>query len=94
LFRSVGQHSRKYAEIAELQWTGQTFFEEAKELAGLDHYEVRTYSAWHRHVTLSCAAMALLTALSANTHSKALFERSSAGRSSLEAFKKGRNLAV
>ena len=33
---------------------------EAKNEAGLDHYQVRRYRAWYRHVTLSMLAHAFL----------------------------------
>lgn len=32
----------------------------AKNEAGLDHYQVRRYQAWYRHITLSMAAAAFL----------------------------------
>lgn len=35
-------------------------FAEAKNEAGLDHYQVRKYRAWYRHVTLSMLAHAFL----------------------------------
>jgi len=43
-------------------------FAEAKNETGLDHYQVRRYRAWYRHVTLSMLAHAFLavTAAAAN----------------------------
>jgi SRSO17 transposase len=35
-------------------------FEQAKGEVGLDHYQVRQYTAWYRHVTLAMAAHAFL----------------------------------
>jgi SRSO17 transposase len=35
-------------------------FGEAKNETGLDHYQVRKYRAWYRHVTLSMLAHAFL----------------------------------
>ena len=32
----------------------------AKGQAGLDHYQVRTWTGWHRHVTLAMLALAFL----------------------------------
>ena len=32
----------------------------AKNETGLDHYQVRRYQAWYRHITLSMAAAAFL----------------------------------
>jgi SRSO17 transposase len=35
-------------------------FAEAKGQAGLDHYQVRRYRAWYRHITLAMLAHAFL----------------------------------
>ena len=35
-------------------------FAEAKNETGLDHYQVRLYAAWYRHITLSMLAHAFL----------------------------------
>ena len=37
-------------------------FAGAKNEAGLDHYQVRRYRAWYRHVTLAMLAHAFLAA--------------------------------
>jgi SRSO17 transposase len=36
-------------------------FESAKGELGLDHYEVRSWTGWHRHITLALWAHAFLT---------------------------------
>jgi len=46
--------------IAGRRWCIETAFEEAKSLVGLDHYEVRRWAGWHRHVTLVLLAYAAL----------------------------------
>ncbi|MDY3557328.1 hypothetical protein R5W24_006516 [Gemmata sp. JC717] len=38
-------------------------FETAKGTCGLDQYEVRSWARWHRHVTLSLWALAILAAV-------------------------------
>ncbi|WP_448188103.1 IS701 family transposase [Azospirillum sp. sgz301742] len=48
--------------IAGTRWTVESCFEAAKGEVGLDQYEVRTWTAWHRHVTLAMIALAFLTA--------------------------------
>ncbi|MFB9626101.1 hypothetical protein ACFFSA_23705 [Nonomuraea helvata] len=40
-------------------------FQAAKSQVGLDHYQVRGWTAWHRHVTLAMIALALLTVIAA-----------------------------
>jgi SRSO17 transposase len=47
-------------KVAGHRWTIESCFEEAKGEVGLDEYEVRSWTGWHRHVTLSCLAHAFL----------------------------------
>ena len=47
--------------IAALRWTVEECFQTAKNEAGLDHYQVRDYTAWYRHMTLAMAALTFLT---------------------------------
>jgi SRSO17 transposase len=47
--------------VVGLRWTIESCFEEAKGETGLDEYEVRSWTGWHRHVTLSMLAHAYLT---------------------------------
>jgi SRSO17 transposase len=42
------------------RWAIEAAFEEAKGRVGLDHYEVRRYQAWYRHITLALLAHAWL----------------------------------
>jgi len=51
--------------VAGSRWTVERCFEEAKGEVGLDHYEVRSWTGWHRHITLAMWAYALLTVLRA-----------------------------
>ena len=50
------------ALAAGLRWSVESCFEAAKQEAGLDEYEVRSWAGWHRHVTLSMLALAFLAA--------------------------------
>ena len=38
-------------------------FEAAKGEVGLDHYEVRSWQGWYRHITLSMFALAILAVI-------------------------------
>lgn len=49
--------------IAGSRWRIESAFQEAKSEVGLDHYEVRSYAGWYRHVTLACLAHALLAVM-------------------------------
>ena len=42
------------------RWAVEECFAEAKGEVGLDHYEVRKWDAWHRHITLCLLAHAFL----------------------------------
>lgn len=46
--------------VAGMRWTVEACFEAAKGEVGLDQYEVRSWTGWHRHVTLSMLAHAYL----------------------------------
>jgi SRSO17 transposase len=48
------------AAVAGARWGVEDCFAEAKNEAGLDHYQVRKYRAWYRHVTLAMLAHAFL----------------------------------
>jgi SRSO17 transposase len=53
----------KLAQVAATRYTIEQCFEEAKGETGLDHYEVRHWQSWHRHITLSMMAHAWLAAI-------------------------------
>jgi len=47
--------------VAGIRWTIEETFQTAKGQTGLDHYQVRQYTGWYRHITLSMLAHAYLT---------------------------------
>jgi SRSO17 transposase len=46
--------------VAGVRWAIEVGFQHAKGQAGLDHYQVRRWDAWHRHITLALLAHAFL----------------------------------
>jgi SRSO17 transposase len=48
------------ARIAGRRWPVEECFQQAKNEAGLDQYQVRDWRAWYAHITLSMATHALL----------------------------------
>ena len=46
--------------IAGTRWSIESLFEQAKGEVGLDHYEVRSWVGWHRHITLAMLGLAYL----------------------------------
>jgi SRSO17 transposase len=55
----------KLARVAGARWVIEESFETAKGEVGLDHYEVRSWAGWYRHITLSMLAHAYLSAMRA-----------------------------
>jgi SRSO17 transposase len=59
-------HSSQPVPVAELvrvagsRWAVEETFQFSKNETGLDHYQVRLYHAWYRHITLSMLAAAFL----------------------------------
>jgi SRSO17 transposase len=49
------------AHIAGTRWAIEETFQSAKGEVGLDHYQVRRYDSWYRHITLAMLAHAFLT---------------------------------
>lgn len=50
------------ARVAGSRWRIEECFQQAKNEAGLDHYQVRDYRAWYAHITLSMLTLAWLSA--------------------------------
>jgi SRSO17 transposase len=53
--------------VAGRRWAIEESFQTAKSEVGLDHYQVRRYPAWYRHITLAMLAHAYLTVTRATT---------------------------
>ncbi len=60
VFAPVGTALITLVRVAGCRWTIETGFEEAKGNVGLDHYEVRNWAGWYRHITLAMLAHAFL----------------------------------
>jgi len=58
---------RELARIAGARWAIEETFQTAKNEVGLDHYQVRRYDGWYRHITLAMLAHAFLTVTRAAT---------------------------
>ena len=84
------------ARVAGTRWTIESCFEAAKSDVGLDHYEVRSWTGWYRHLTLAMWALALLVVLRAGAMAVEALKKSlppPQARSSLAAFKASRGLS-
>lgn len=56
-----GTPLKKLVQIAGSRWAIEECFEQAKQGTGLDEYEVRSWTGWYRHITLSMFAQAFLS---------------------------------
>ncbi|WP_406152847.1 transposase [Streptomyces sp. NBC_01023] len=52
---------RDLVRLAKLRWRIEHDYRELKTTLGLDHFEGRSFTGWHRHVTLVTAAHLFLT---------------------------------
>lgn len=68
VFAPAGTSLEGLVRVAGRRWTIETALEAAKQEAGLDEYEVRSWSGWYRHVTLSMLAHAFLVVTRSGAH--------------------------
>jgi SRSO17 transposase len=59
-FGPAGTSLLGLVRVAGSRWAVEEGFEQAKGEAGLDHYQVRRWPGWYRHVTLALLAHAFL----------------------------------
>jgi SRSO17 transposase len=55
-----GTGLEELVRVAGVRWSIEELFASAKGECGLDEYEVRSWAGWHRHVTLSLWALAVV----------------------------------
>ena len=61
VYAPVGTSLEEVVGVAGARWTIDDLFKQAKGQVGLDHYEVRSWHGWYRHITLALLAFAALT---------------------------------
>ena len=96
VFASHATSLQEVVRVAGSRWTVESGFEAAKGEVGLDQYEVRSWTAWYRHITLAMWALALLTVMRAGTIAVEMLKkslRSPTQASPLAPFKAKRGLA-
>jgi SRSO17 transposase len=82
------------ARVAASRWPVEQCFEEAKGEAGLDHYEVRHWHSWHRHMTLAMLAHGFVAWQRREAGEKGAAERCPADGAADGAAERGGNPAV
>ena len=53
--------------VAGTRWAVEECFQTAKDQVGLDQYQVRGWTGWHRFITLAMLALAVLTVMAAKS---------------------------
>jgi len=53
----------EFIRVSGMRWPVETALEEGKGEVGMDHYETRTWPAWHRHMTHAALAHLFLVSL-------------------------------
>jgi SRSO17 transposase len=71
-YAPVGTLFETLVAVAGRRWTIEESLEAAKGEVGLDHYEVRHYHGWYRHITLSMLALAYLAVVRSHLPGSAL----------------------
>jgi SRSO17 transposase len=69
-FGPTGTSLDTLVRVAGTRWRVEESFKTGKGECGLDHYQVRKYDAWYRHVTLAMAAHAVLAVTRAREHER------------------------
>jgi len=59
----AGTTEEELVRVCDTRWQVEGCFARAKGEVGMDQYEVRTWEAWHRFITLCLLAHALLAVL-------------------------------
>jgi SRSO17 transposase len=95
VFAPQGSGLLEQVRVAGRRWSVEESIECAKGEVGLDHYEVRSWTGWYRHITLAMWASAFLSVIREEEGAlaapkKGLYKR--VGPSSLAIFKAHRRL--
>jgi len=86
---------RSDVQAAGTRWTVEESIQVGKGEVGLDHYEVRSWTGWYRHITLAMVASAFLAVIRAESGAEIAPKKGlckPAEVSSLARFKARRNL--
>src|SRR5262249_7149383 len=67
VFAPVSSKLADQVRVAGMRWTVEESIQTAKGQVGLDHYEVRSWSGWYRHITLAMWAQAFLSVIREET---------------------------
>jgi SRSO17 transposase len=63
---TAGTPVAELVRLAKIRWRIEHDYRELKTGLGLDHFEGRSFTGWHRHVTLAALAQAFITMIRAD----------------------------
>ena len=92
-FAPPGTTLRQLVRVVGIRWTVESDFETAKGEVGLDHYEVRSWRGWYRHITLALWAQAFLNVIRARHLEVEMAKKGAPQPGSLAHFKAQRGLS-
>jgi SRSO17 transposase len=94
-FARAGTSLAEMVRVAGTRWTVEESIQTAKGEVGLDHYEVRSWTGWYRHITLAMWASAFLSVIRKESGAEVAPKKGrhkQVERSSLALFKASRGL--
>jgi SRSO17 transposase len=94
-FARAGTRLAEMVRVAGTRWTIEESIQIAKGEVGLDHYEVRSWTGWYRHITLAMWASAFLSVIRKESGAEVAPKKGmhkQGERSSLALFKASRGL--
>ena len=94
-FARAGTSLVEMVRVAGTRWTVEESIQTARAEVGLDHYEVRSWTGWYRHITLAMWASAFLSVIRNQSGAEVAPKKGmhkQLERSSLAAFKASRRL--
>jgi SRSO17 transposase len=94
-YARTGTSLVEMVRVAGTRWTVEESIQTAKGEVGLDHYEVRSWTGWYRHITLAMWASAFLSVIRNETGADAAPKKGPhhpPPQSSMASFKASRGL--
>lgn len=95
VYARIGTSLAEMVRVAGTRWTVEESIQTAKGEVGLDHYEVRSWNGWYRHITLAMWASAFLSVIRNETGAEMAPKKGlhqPPARSSMASFKTSRGL--
>ena len=76
--------------VSGMRWPVETALEDGKGEVGMDHYETRTWPAWHRHMTHAALAHLFLVGLCVQWQKKSSLDRAPGSPIDRAGYRRGR----